>query len=55
MVKIKSQDLQDLVRDIFVAAGCSTEEGGRVGKYLVGANLADTTATASRGCCVMCR
>src|SRR5437763_1960655 len=40
MVKIKSQDLQDLVRDIFVAAGCSTEEGGRVGKYLVGANLA---------------
>src|SRR5205823_4556425 len=29
-----------LVRDIFAANGCSGEEGERIGRYLVGANLA---------------
>ena len=28
------------IADIFVAAGCSKEESGRIGKYLVGSNLA---------------
>ncbi|MCL4766958.1 MAG: Ldh family oxidoreductase [Hyphomicrobiaceae bacterium] len=40
MVTIAAGDLRDLVRDIFVAAGCSREEGARIGKSLVGANLA---------------
>jgi hydroxycarboxylate dehydrogenase B len=39
MVTIKSEALQDFVRDIFVKAGCSPEEAGRVGRYLVAANL----------------
>jgi hydroxycarboxylate dehydrogenase B len=39
-VRIEASVLQDLVRDIFVAAGCSEAEGGRIGQYLVGANLA---------------
>jgi uncharacterized oxidoreductase len=39
MVTLKASSLQDFVRDIFVRAGCSPEEGGRVGKYLVAANL----------------
>lgn len=37
---IRAQALQDLVRDIFVAAGCSEKEGTQLGKSLVGANLA---------------
>jgi len=40
MIRIDAQALADLVRDIFVANGCSTEEGRRIGDYLVGANLA---------------
>ncbi|KAB2872024.1 MAG: malate/lactate/ureidoglycolate dehydrogenase [Bauldia sp.] len=39
MVTIKADRLADLVRDIFLAAGCSREEAGRIGKYLVEANL----------------
>ena len=40
MVTIAAGDLRELVRDIFVAAGCSSEEGERLGKSLVSANLA---------------
>jgi uncharacterized oxidoreductase len=40
MPKIKADVLTDFVRDIFIAAGCSKEESARVGRYLVGANLA---------------
>jgi uncharacterized oxidoreductase len=40
MVSIRAQALQDLVRDIFVRAGCSEKEGTQLGKSLVGANLA---------------
>ena len=40
MVTVAADALRDLVRDIFVAAGCSHEEGERLGKSLVGANLA---------------
>ena len=39
MIKVAADDLRELVRDIFVAAGCSREEGERLGKSLVGANL----------------
>src|SRR5262245_51547641 len=39
MVTVAPNDLQDFVRDIFVATGCSAEEGTRIGKYLVNANL----------------
>ncbi len=38
-MNIEANVLQDFVRDIFVGAGCSAEEGGRIAKYLVGANL----------------
>lgn len=38
-VTIKADRLEALVRDIFVKAGCSPEEGARIGKYLVIANL----------------
>ncbi|WP_433558457.1 malate/lactate/ureidoglycolate dehydrogenase [Pseudonocardia xinjiangensis] len=31
--------LESMVRDIFVAAGCDDEEGGRIARELVGANL----------------
>lgn len=40
MPKIRAQALRDLVRDIFVAAGCSQTEGTQLGKSLVSANLA---------------
>jgi len=40
MQRIAAATLQDFIRDIFVAAGCSAEESGRIGKYLVGSNLA---------------
>ena len=40
MVTIKAGALADFVRDIFIKAGCSAAEGERIGKYLVGANLA---------------
>ncbi|MBM3531921.1 MAG: malate/lactate/ureidoglycolate dehydrogenase [Alphaproteobacteria bacterium] len=39
MVMLKASALEEFVRDIFVKAGCSPEEGARVGKYLVAANL----------------
>ena len=40
MVTIKAGALADFVRDIFTKAGCSAAEGERIGRYLVGANLA---------------
>jgi uncharacterized oxidoreductase len=40
MISIAPAALQDFVRDIFVAAGCSAAEAARIGKYLVNANLA---------------
>ena len=39
MIKIRAQSLRDLVRDIFVAGGCSEVEGTQLGKSLVSANL----------------
>ena len=39
MVAIKARALEELVRDIFIKAGCSEAEGARIGKYLVIANL----------------
>lgn len=39
MPRIAAGPLQDFVGDTFTAAGCSAEEGARVGKYLVHANL----------------
>jgi uncharacterized oxidoreductase len=39
MPTVRAQALQELVRDIFVKAGCSPEEGAQLGKSLVGANL----------------
>jgi len=38
-VTITAPSLSDFVRDIFKAAGCSDHEGGRIGRYLVEANL----------------
>jgi uncharacterized oxidoreductase len=38
-VTIKAKELESFVADIFAAAGCSNEEGGRIGRYLVSANL----------------
>jgi hydroxycarboxylate dehydrogenase B len=40
MVTIGADKLRDLVRDIFIKAGCSRTEGERLGKSLVSANLA---------------
>ena len=54
MIRIKAQALEDLVRDIFIKAGCSEAEGKRIGKYLVIANLTGTTATASSACRATC-
>lgn len=39
MVTIKAAALETLVADIFRSAGCSDAEAGRVGRYLVAANL----------------
>ena len=39
MVTVKAGALADLVRDIFVKAGCSSAEAERIGKHLVSANL----------------
>ena len=36
---IQAEPLRRLVREIFVAAGCAPEEGARIAKYLVQANL----------------
>jgi uncharacterized oxidoreductase len=38
-VTIKAKALEAFVADIFATAGCSREEGGRIGRYLVSANL----------------
>lgn len=40
MIAIEAGRLRDLVRDIFVGAGCSMAEGERIGSHLVAANLA---------------
>ena len=40
MVTIGADQLREFVRDIFIAAGCAQEEGERLGKSLVSANLA---------------
>jgi len=40
MVMIKADRLQNLVGDIFRAAGCSRAEAARIARYLVAANLA---------------
>jgi hydroxycarboxylate dehydrogenase B len=37
---VGADELESLVRDIFVAAGCDGEEGARIARELVGANLA---------------
>jgi uncharacterized oxidoreductase len=39
MVTIKAGPLTELVGEIFAKAGCSKAEAGRIGKYLVSANL----------------
>ena len=39
MPTINADQLESFVADIFVAAGCGAEEGARIGKYLVSANL----------------
>jgi uncharacterized oxidoreductase len=39
MVTIKAGALTELVGDVFAKAGCSAAEAGRIGKYLVSANL----------------
>ena len=38
-VTIEAKALEAFVADIFASAGCSQEEGGRIGRYLVSANL----------------
>src|SRR6201996_2933266 len=38
-VTIKAKALEAFVADIFATAGCSKDEGGRIGRYLVSANL----------------
>ncbi len=38
-VTLKAKALEAFVADIFASAGCSPEEGGRIGRYLVSANL----------------
>jgi len=38
-VTIKATALEAFIADIFAAAGCSSDEGGRIGRYLVSANL----------------
>ena len=39
MPRIAADTLQNFIADIFVAAGCSKEESGRIGRYLVCSNL----------------
>jgi uncharacterized oxidoreductase len=39
-LRIQADNLRRLIADIFHQAGCSAEESARIGKYLVGANLA---------------
>src|SRR5262249_28598216 len=39
MVTVPANALQDFIAEIFAKAGCSAEEGRRIAKYLVAANL----------------
>src|SRR5260370_12931661 len=39
MVTLQASALRDFIGEIFVKSGCSAEEGRRIAKYLVGANL----------------
>ena len=39
MVTLQASALQDFIGEIFVKSGCSAEEGRRIAKYLVAANL----------------
>jgi hydroxycarboxylate dehydrogenase B len=39
MVTFQASALQDFIGEIFIKSGCSAEEGRRIAKYLVGANL----------------
>jgi uncharacterized oxidoreductase len=39
-IRVAADKLRDFVTEIFVAAGCSPAESGRIGFYLVNANLA---------------
>src|SRR5260370_10948804 len=39
MVTLQASTLKDFVGEIFVKSGCSAEEGRRIAKYLVAANL----------------
>ena len=36
---IEAADLERYIRDVFVREGCGADEAGRIGRYLVGANL----------------
>src|SRR5260370_19099506 len=38
-VTIKAKALEAFVADVFASVGCSTDEGSRIGRYLVSANL----------------
>jgi uncharacterized oxidoreductase len=39
MLKVNAVALEELVRDIFMKAGCSPQESARIGHYLVSSNL----------------
>jgi len=39
-IRVRAEPLRDLAADIFTAAGCPAEEGARIARYLVEANLA---------------
>ena len=39
MITLKASTLEGFVAEIFLAAGCSAEEGGRIAKHLLAANL----------------
>jgi len=39
MITFRASALQDFIGEIFIKSGCSAEEGRRIAKYLVGANL----------------
>ena len=48
-VTLKAEALEAFVADIFVSAGCSKDEGGRIGRYLASANLSGHDVPATRG------
>ena len=39
IVTIKAKALEAFVAEIIASTGCSREEGGRIGRYMVSANL----------------